>query len=58
MVAKTEEEIAAAITSMRAMEGPVLLEVKVEKGHRKQIGRPTRTPLQNKEDFMHFLAIG
>lgn len=58
ILAITEEEISAAITAMRTMEGPVLLEIKVEKGHRKQIGRPTRTPLQNKEDFMHFLAIG
>lgn len=56
--ATTEEEIKTAIAAMRSMDGPLLLEIKVEKGHRKQLGRPTRTPLQNKEDFMHFLAIG
>ncbi|XP_076114542.1 phosphonopyruvate decarboxylase-like isoform X2 [Mytilus galloprovincialis] len=56
--ATTEEEIKTAIAAMRSMDGPLLLEIKAEKGHRKQLGRPTRTPLQNKEDFMHFLAIG
>ena len=42
---------------MRKMEGPVLLEIKVRTGSRKDLGRPTRTPQQNKADFMHFLAI-
>ena len=42
---------------MREMEGPVLLEIKVRKGSRKDLGRPTRSPKQNKADFMHFLAI-
>ena len=57
-LAVNEEEVASAITEMRTMEGPILLEIKVQQGHRKQIGRPTRTPIQNKHDFMHFLAIG
>ena len=37
------------------MEGPVLLEVKVNKGARKDLGRPTTTPIENKEDFMKFI---
>jgi phosphonopyruvate decarboxylase len=37
------------------IEGPVLLEIKVEKGARKDLGRPTTTPIQNKEAFMKFL---
>jgi phosphonopyruvate decarboxylase len=32
-----------------------LLEVKVKKGNRKDLGRPTTTPIQNKEAFMSFL---
>lgn len=36
-------------------EGPVFLEVKVKKGNRKNIGRPTTTPIQNKEALMEFL---
>ena len=35
--------------------GPVLLEVKVKKGNRKDLGRPTTTPIQNKEALMSFL---
>lgn len=37
------------------VEGPVLLEIKVKKGARKDLGRPTTTPIENKESFMKFL---
>ena len=37
-------------------EGPVLVEVKVKKGNRKDLGRPTTTPIQNKVALMNFLA--
>lgn len=37
------------------LEGPVFLEVKVRKGNRKNLGRPTTTPIQNKEALMQFL---
>lgn len=36
-------------------EGPILIEVKVKKGNRKDLGRPTTTPIQNKEALMGFL---
>jgi phosphonopyruvate decarboxylase len=36
-------------------EAPVFLEVKVKKGNRKDLGRPTTTPVQNKEALMAFL---
>jgi phosphonopyruvate decarboxylase len=39
----------------KAQEGPVLLEIKVKKGNRKDLGRPTTTPIQNKEALMNFL---
>ena len=38
------------------VEGPVLLEIKVKKGARKDLGRPTTTPVENKEAFMEFLS--
>lgn len=38
------------------IEGPILLEVKVKKGNRKDLGRPTTTPIQNKEALMEFLS--
>lgn len=37
------------------VEGSVLLEIKVKKGARKDLGRPTTTPIENKEAFMEFL---
>lgn len=36
-------------------EGPVFLEVKVKKGNRKDLGRPTTTPIENKLALMNFL---
>lgn len=36
-------------------EGPVFLEVKVRKGNRKDLGRPTTTPIENKLALMNFL---
>ncbi len=38
-----------------SVEGPVLIEVKVKKGNRKDLGRPTTTPIENKEALMEFL---
>ena len=36
-------------------EAPVFLEIRVKKGNRKDLGRPTTTPIQNKEALMAFL---
>ncbi len=38
-----------------ALKGPVLLEIQVKKGNRKDLGRPTTTPIENKEALMNFL---
>ena len=35
--------------------GPILIEIKIEKGARSDLGRPTTSPEQNKKDFMNFL---
>ena len=40
---------------IEGIEGPVMIEVKVKKGNRKDLGRPTTTPIQNKEALMNFL---
>jgi phosphonopyruvate decarboxylase len=53
--AESEEEIKSKMNEIKNLEGPVLLEIKVNKGARKDLGRPTRTPLENKADFMQFL---
>jgi len=55
--ATTPEEITQTLHAMRVSDGPSLLEIKVRTGSRKNLGRPTRSPVQNKGDFMHFLAI-
>ncbi|XP_068701721.1 phosphonopyruvate decarboxylase-like isoform X1 [Montipora foliosa] len=57
MRAEQREEVLEAVKFLRGVEGPVLLEIRTNKGGRKDLGRPTRTPIQNKKDFMHFLAI-
>lgn len=43
------------LENLKKIEGPVFLEVKVKKGNRKDLGRPTTTPIQNKEALMAFL---
>ena len=51
----TKEELQDRLSTLSGMTGPVLLEVKVKKGNRKDLGRPTTTPVQNKEALMAFL---
>jgi phosphonopyruvate decarboxylase len=53
--ASTPEEIKKALQQLRSSEGPGFLEIKVNKGARKNLGRPKTSPLKNKEDFMKFL---
>ncbi|KAK2189303.1 hypothetical protein NP493_109g02008 [Ridgeia piscesae] len=56
LVATTKEEIVSALQALKQAEGPALLELRVRIGHRKDLGRPTRTPVENKQDIMTFLA--
>ncbi|MBQ9184356.1 MAG: phosphonopyruvate decarboxylase [Bacteroidales bacterium] len=37
------------------LDGPVFIEVKVRKGNRPDLGRPTTTPIQNRDALMSFL---
>ena len=48
-------ELEAILNNVKKQAGPVFLEVKVKKGNRKDLGRPTTTPIQNKEALMSFL---
>lgn len=48
-------DLEKAIDEIQQMTGPVFLEVKVKKGNRKDLGRPTTTPIQNKNALMSFL---
>lgn len=51
----TMDALGAVLTTIRNEEGPILLEVCVKKGNRKDLGRPTTTPIQNKKALMVFL---
>jgi len=50
-----KDEIKSALSEMTEIDGPALLEIQVKKGFRKDLGRPTTTPIQNKEAFMNFV---
>lgn len=41
---------------MKEKHGPNLLVIKVNQGARKDLGRPTTTPIENKDTFMKFLS--
>ncbi len=51
----TKDQLQEQLAGLSTLNGPVLLEVKVKKGNRKDLGRPTTTPIQNKEALMDFL---
>ena len=51
----SKETLIAALKLIKEADGPILFEIKVKKGNRKDLGRPTTTPIQNKEALMKFL---
>lgn len=52
----TMADLQDVLASLSDMEAPLLLEVKVRKGNRKDLGRPTTTPIENKQALMKFLG--
>jgi phosphonopyruvate decarboxylase len=49
-------DLDAILVNVKIIDGPILIEIKVKKGNRKDLGRPTTTPIQNKDALMCFLA--
>lgn len=49
------EEIRTLFPQMMNQIGPLLLEVKVKRGNRKDLGRPSTTPIQNKTSLMEYI---
>ena len=45
----------ALLSEVKDLDGPVFIQVCVKKGNRKDLGRPTTTPIQNKDALMAFL---
>lgn len=53
--ASDERELQDALSQLDGCEKTALVEICVRKGNRKDLGRPTTTPIQNKEAFMQNL---
>ncbi len=56
MTVHTEQEIIDAMSKIANEKGPVLLEIRVKIQSRDDLGRPTTTPIENKEAFMETLC--
>lgn len=54
--ASSREELASALESAKAADGPALVEAVVSIGSRADLGRPTISPEQSKKAFMDFLS--
>lgn len=48
----SRENLLATLNEMRSTPGPNMLIIKVNKGSRTDLGRPTTTPIENKKQFM------
>ena len=53
--ASSLDEINKFMPRIKAMDGPILLEIKIASSSRADLGRPTIAPKDNKLDFMRFL---
>ena len=51
----TENDLKDVLIARQSQDGPHFIEVLVRKGNRDSIGRPTRSPLENKNDIMNFI---
>jgi phosphonopyruvate decarboxylase len=52
---KTKKELISTVRSVLKKKGPAFIRIKIRKGARKDLGRPTTTPIENKEALMDHL---
>lgn len=52
----TKNDLLEIMNEILKQKGLILLEIKVKKGNRKDLGRPTTTPIENKEALISFLS--
>lgn len=52
---KDRMSLKEVLNKINGEKGPIMLEIQVKKGNRKDLGRPTTAPIQNKEALMKFL---
>jgi phosphonopyruvate decarboxylase len=50
------ESLQEILQQIQDEEGPLFLQICVKKGNRKDLGRPTTTPVENKKALMEFLG--
>lgn len=50
--AKDKSDLMEILNNVHQLTGPILINVMVRKGNRSDLGRPTTTPIQNKQAFM------
>lgn len=55
-IAESPEQITEELRYLKQIKGPALLEIRVNKGARPDLGRPASTPIENKNSFMEFLS--
>lgn len=53
----TAEDVKAALAQLSQGEGPVLLEIRVNKGARDDLGRPKSSPVENRDALMQRLGV-
>ena len=54
--AKNKKQLNEYLVKLSKTDGPCFLEIKVKKGFREKLGRPTISPEKNKINFMSFLS--
>jgi phosphonopyruvate decarboxylase len=52
---KNKKDLTEKFRGILKMEGPQMLVVKIKKGSRKDLGRPTISPIENKKRFMGYI---
>lgn len=52
---ETEKDLIINFEKLKSCEGPALLEIKIRNGSRDNLGRPTKTPIENKINLMNSL---
>lgn len=55
-IASTKSELLPLLAEFNTQQGPAFLEIRVNLGSRKDLGRPKETPVENKKAFMDFVG--
>ncbi len=53
--ADKENDIKNSISKMIGSKGPHMLEIRIRNGARDDLGRPTKSPIENRQDFQRYL---